>query len=281
MKLLFLLGAVSVLSGCLATTNLLQGETLSPDDLATAKIMATKMQTTCFTTRYKGPDETAQGAVKITALPEVRALYKSDSGWIKADLASAGIFDSVFYAPSLGQFVCGQIPWSKSPQSSSVQFKKVSTPDAPSQAAGPAPAPIPKSSLLASRIGAFEVGRMPGDYVGAYAALTGRQDELFGRVCTVGTCKWVLMAKANCETNSQLMVIFSADNKASQQPMTCVAQGAGAAGLVFSDSEEAVTPLIFNSKQIGFTLPDGRAFVFNVNGAASAATALEKMAQLQ
>ena len=124
MKIVVLLLSAAALSGCLATTDVLREGSLNQEDLNTAQAMTVLMQSTCTKTYYKGVDESARGAIKLVEPPTMKAFYKSDSGWFKADMAAQGTFDSVFYSPSLGIFLCGQVPWDKIPEASAIRFTR-------------------------------------------------------------------------------------------------------------------------------------------------------------
>ena len=114
---------------------------------------------------------------------------------------------------------------------------------------------------------------MPGDAVGMYGAITaGRNKTLFGRVCTLTACVWIMVDPKNlCIPGKSYSTTLSIDNAASAQSLLCV----DALGMrSFEGNDTELTQLIISGRQIGITPPVGAAVVFNISGAAEAVATL-------
>jgi len=114
-----------ILSGCLATTNLLTDGKLSPNHLKVAQEMAERTMTNCITVKYRGSDDNPLNKMKLSKLPEIKSLWESDSGWYKADSLVDQTWDFVYYNYTTGRLVCGQKNWDKYAESSKIQFIRV------------------------------------------------------------------------------------------------------------------------------------------------------------
>lgn len=127
MKLYFLLPIPFVLAGCLATTNLLKGDGLTPEDAKLVQVIASKIKSTCVTHRSSNEEEDADkhGGAKIAFAPEIKALYKSETGWAKVDIVANGVWDAVYFNPDKKKFVCGQKNWFKLSEFNAASFARV------------------------------------------------------------------------------------------------------------------------------------------------------------
>lgn len=115
-----------ILSGCLATVDLKTDQSLSSEDRRVATRMAELTQQRCTHYTYDPvSDQKFSGDVKITQLPAVKRLYRSESGWVKAEMQAHGVWDSVYYRESGGDFICGEKVWQKFSNSNSVGFSEV------------------------------------------------------------------------------------------------------------------------------------------------------------
>lgn len=132
-----------------------------------------------------------------------------------------------------------------------------------------------RQSAQAQKIGAFEVGRV-GEVAGAYAALTGKSPTIFGRICGMGKCMWVVMDSANlCISGKSYLTMLSIDNVAYREDMTCQ-DNVGTR--IFDGDDEKITSLILGAQVIGITPPVGPPAIFRVNGAAQALEYLKRQA---
>lgn len=136
------------------------------------------------------------------------------------------------------------------------------------------------SIAQSSKIGAFEVGRIPGEAIGTYGALTGAADKgLFGRICTLGKCAWTLIIKSSEDTCYTQTIILSVDNRGSSEKVTCSGSEQGMAAFVFAINDTDVTRRIYQGVQMGISFPTGDSHIFNVTGAEKAVAALDKLRQ--
>lgn len=127
LKRMILLVAVFALTGCLATANLVEEEgALSYGDRTILRGIMMKTQTTCAIHRYdEASGQKTAGDMKIHELPTAKKFYSSDNGWYKALLVSQGLWDEVFYNPSINRMVCGQKNWQTYKESQTITFKEV------------------------------------------------------------------------------------------------------------------------------------------------------------
>jgi hypothetical protein len=121
----FIVSLSIFLSGCLATTNLLVDGGLDLDDLAMANEMAERTRDSCTRYSERQDGSNRSGDIKMKSLPEVKAFFRSDNGWYKAETLNEGVWDSVFLRRTTQQFVCGQKNWDSYPESLGIQFKRV------------------------------------------------------------------------------------------------------------------------------------------------------------
>ena len=116
-----------LLSGCLATTDLLKDDVnLSSSQKNILYEMAEKTKNICITYKY----DTSSGAKlsgdrKIEKLPVVKRLYTSDSGWYKIYFMINEAWDYSFYNPNDFKFVCGEKSWEKYKESNKIVFDEV------------------------------------------------------------------------------------------------------------------------------------------------------------
>ena len=119
---------VSLLSGCLATTDLLTQRNGLPDDLhAIALKMVEKAQRICIVMTghdTPGKDDFNKGE-KLSGGWEIKRFFISpDSDWYKAEGVSRHVWDNIYFNKSSGQFICGARTWNKFVNSSSVKFEE-------------------------------------------------------------------------------------------------------------------------------------------------------------
>jgi len=112
------------LSGCLATTNLLEKNNGLPDELhsiATEMVNIAKRRCVKVTGRQGTPEE-IKGRVMDSNDWTVSRFYLSNSGWYKGTAMSRGVIDDLFYNKSTGQFVCGDHGWKEFSNSGEIKF---------------------------------------------------------------------------------------------------------------------------------------------------------------
>lgn len=118
--------AVSILSGCLATTNLLAQRGALPDNLHLVAVqMVNVAKQTCI--RISGPesqskDDWQKGRKLDSNDYTITRFYVSDNGWYKANIITQGIHDELFYNKNTNKLVCGTHGWAKYTDGSSIRF---------------------------------------------------------------------------------------------------------------------------------------------------------------
>ncbi|MGV0960185.1 MAG: hypothetical protein ACOYB1_10145 [Limnohabitans sp.] len=131
MKKTFLYTSVSIatlLSGCLATVNLLDANSsiLSKEQRIIAHDIAERTKSTCIRYTYiEGSNQKISGDMKLTGSIEIKRMYTSDSGWFKAHILSQGIWDNVYYNPVKFKFICGEKQWGEYSESTKIQFTEI------------------------------------------------------------------------------------------------------------------------------------------------------------
>jgi hypothetical protein len=122
-----LLTATLILSGCLATTNLLNEESsLNSFEKSIANEIAHKTTNMCIRYSYDtSSGRKLSGNMKIQRLPEIKRFFISDSGWYKAYLNTEGIWDNMYYHPKNFKFICGDKSWSEYADSNAIVFQEL------------------------------------------------------------------------------------------------------------------------------------------------------------
>ncbi len=140
---------VLLLTGCLATTNLLSNESpLKISDKLIALEIAEKTLNLCVRFTYEqGSERKISGDVKFSNLPEVKRFFKSDAGWYKAYIVSDGVWDNIYYHPANFKFICGDKSWAKYSDSNQIIFDELGIPIKTLQQA---PTFVPKISSTAA-----------------------------------------------------------------------------------------------------------------------------------
>lgn len=115
-----------LLSGCLATKNLLIEDNLDERYKRVAFKIAERAMQICTTHTYEqGSNRKLSGDMRITKLPEVKRLYESKSGLWKSELMVSGVWDNVYYLERSEIIICGEIQWQQFPQSKEINFTEV------------------------------------------------------------------------------------------------------------------------------------------------------------
>lgn len=143
----------SILSGCLATTNLLTDGTLNSEDLSIVNSMVERTVRYCVTYKANSSGGKRSGDQPVSKLPEVKAFYVANDNWYKADVLTANsTWFSIYFNSKTNKFTCGK-SWDDYSESRTVQFvrKDVSTKSindvTPMPMPTPTPQPQPKKSI--------------------------------------------------------------------------------------------------------------------------------------
>ena len=112
------------LSGCLATTNLLDKSNGLPVELHSiaAEMVNTAKRRCVKVTGRQGTPEEIKGRVMDSNDWIVSRFYLSNSGWYKVTARSRGVIDDLFYNKNTGQFVCGEHSWKEFSNSGEIKF---------------------------------------------------------------------------------------------------------------------------------------------------------------
>lgn len=122
---IYLMG-LSLLSGCLASIDLKNDQSLSSGDRRVAARIAELTQQLCVRYTYEqGTDRKLSGNMKLSESPAVKRMYRSDSGWVKAEVLANGVWDNSYYLESSGKFICGENSWQKFSDSTSIIFREI------------------------------------------------------------------------------------------------------------------------------------------------------------
>ncbi len=148
-KYIQLLPISLMLSGCLATTNLLTDGTLNSEDLSIANTMAEMTKKYCITYRSRDDGSNRSNEMPVNNLPEMKAFYTANDNWYKADiLTSNGTWTNIYYNKSSKKFTCGK-SWDDYSESRTVQFirKDVKVKSINDVAVRPTPKPQQNKSI--------------------------------------------------------------------------------------------------------------------------------------
>jgi len=142
---------ITVVSGCLATTDLLvDGSQLTQEERSVVRVIADKTAAVCIHYQSEGAGPNAKkisGDMKIHSAVTVKRLFTSLEGWYRAEAWTAGVIDSVFYNARTGGFVCGQKGWETYAESGRIAFVEAGvTRPSLSTVVNTQPAPQPASA---------------------------------------------------------------------------------------------------------------------------------------
>lgn len=113
------------LIGC-ASADLASDSSLNQSDRQLATRITELSRERCIHYQYEqGSGRKLSGDMKLSATPVVKRLYRSDSGWAKAELQISGVWDNVYWLESSGAIICGELDWQKFANSSSIAFKEI------------------------------------------------------------------------------------------------------------------------------------------------------------
>lgn len=121
-----LLAGVLLLIGC-ASPDLATDPSLSQTDRQLAMRLAELTQKRCIHYKYEqgAPDRKLTGNMRFYRMPVVKRLYRSDSGWVQAEVQADSVWDNVYLLERSGAFICGNIAWQKHEDSASVSFREI------------------------------------------------------------------------------------------------------------------------------------------------------------
>ncbi len=121
-----LFAATTLLYGCLATTDLATDTNISFEDRQLANQMSLLLQQRCTRHTYiQTTREKTSGDMRIYKKPQIKRLFKSPSGWVKAEASVDGVWDSIYFFKSTGQLICGERNWLDFPNSRSIEFVEI------------------------------------------------------------------------------------------------------------------------------------------------------------
>lgn len=115
--------AVTIFSGCLATTNLLTDGTLNSADLNIANTMAEMTTRYCVTFKATDNGDKRSGDTAINKLPELKAFYIGSDNWYKADVLADAAWFAIYYNKSSKKFTCGK-SWDSYSEARTIQFTR-------------------------------------------------------------------------------------------------------------------------------------------------------------
>ena len=129
--------------GCAAQIDLRLDESISSSDRALALRMSELTRERCVRQQYdQSVSMTPTAKTKISALPVVKRLYASDSGWVKAEITVEGAWDNIYFLESKNSVICGEPNWQKLTDSSSVRFYDIRSQSPRSSRAEPVVPPV-------------------------------------------------------------------------------------------------------------------------------------------
>lgn len=112
--------------GCVATPDLKTDPGTALEDRVLAQRIAEHAQRVCITYRYEMPTGLKlSGDVKLHKQPVVKRLYRSPTGWVKAELQMDSIWDNAYYHESRNLFICGEKLWQEQGIASQVAFFEI------------------------------------------------------------------------------------------------------------------------------------------------------------
>ena len=126
MKFICSLAFASVLAGCAASADIRTKEGVSSADRQVASRIAELFKQRCVRVTFDSiTNVNTSGKTAFTELPQVRRIYRSTQGWVKAEVQVQGVWDSIYYHEARNLLMCGEREWQKLSDTSSVQFADV------------------------------------------------------------------------------------------------------------------------------------------------------------
>ena len=127
MQIIFLFIASFMLSGCLATTDMIKDRGALPTEYRQVALkMVDLAQLSCIkiTGREDKPKDDWSKGIKLDGDYIIRRFYTSNTSWFKAEAISNGVWGYLYFNSSTNQFVCGDLGWGKFSNSSSITFSE-------------------------------------------------------------------------------------------------------------------------------------------------------------
>lgn len=113
----------TLLTGCLATANLLTDGVLDAEDLKIANTMAEMTTRYCVTFKATDSGDKRSGDHVIKKLPEIKAFYIGSKNWYKADVLADTAWFAIYYNKSSNKFTCGK-SWENYSEARTIQFTR-------------------------------------------------------------------------------------------------------------------------------------------------------------
>ena len=119
------IASTTLLAGCLATMDWAADDApVNQFHRQEAKNMLSMLRQYCVKVRTLNDVETGE-KVKLAGHGSVRRMCNSDSAWLKAEIVSQGMWDSVYHNRRTGEFVCGQKSWDKRADAAKYSFNEI------------------------------------------------------------------------------------------------------------------------------------------------------------
>jgi hypothetical protein len=126
----------AALAGCASSSDLQGDPSLNSTDRSLASRVAELASGRCTTHSYDPITEDKRtDDVKVSGSVAVKRLYRSASGWIKAEVVANSVWDNVYLFEKNGSLVCGEKNWQKLSDAATITFLDVGKPPTLSTAA--------------------------------------------------------------------------------------------------------------------------------------------------
>lgn len=142
------LAAVAALAamGCATQTDMQTDSALTSADRATAARVSELVGARCTTYQYDPfTEQKTSGDRKVFGSVAVKRMYRSESGWIKAETVANSVWDNVYLHERNNTLVCGEKHWQAAPNTNRIAFVEIGKQPSRSTAAIGSP---PKASAM-------------------------------------------------------------------------------------------------------------------------------------
>jgi len=120
-----LLGTIFILSGCLATTDLVEEPMLPASERALLQKISVQAKAVCQRVTYdQSGNNTVGSSYKFTQKFNIKRYYVSSTDWVKVEANSSGVWDNIFFNKTTNQMVCGQKTWDSYSDVSGIAFSE-------------------------------------------------------------------------------------------------------------------------------------------------------------
>jgi hypothetical protein len=170
----------TTLAACATPSDMRIDQSVSGADRSLAMRMSELTMERCVRQQYdsavyKHPG----GQSKFPDLPPVRRLFRSDKGWVRAEIATSGVWDNVYFLESRNSVICGEPNWQKLADSTLVRFYDVKADQPMPGTPATLPPPTSTSSVSERRAVAFAWEGQPNLLAGT---VTLEQQGLKGKI---------------------------------------------------------------------------------------------------